>query len=234
MNCSEIRKLLSDYMDKELSRGAAESVRLHLLKCANCSAALKQMEGNSAALANLADEEVPEEFYRGLDEKLDGASLPVVKWLGQFLTFRNGAALVSGVLIGLVAGGVIFRAGTPGTEKFSVTKVVIHAGEMAKAGLKIEQMRRKYDAAAVAETGGSAQSNSTGIMPKRYVVVLNPNRMDMFMDDLKSVGAVRNVSPYGMKAGYSSGVNSARIEFELEEETQPAGNHADGAVPGGK
>ncbi len=234
MNCNETRKLLSEYMDKELSRGSAESVRLHLLKCSNCSLALKQMEENSAVLSNLAEEEVPEEFYRGLDEKLDGASRSAVKWFGQFLTFRNGAALVSGVLIGLIAGGVIFRAGTPGSEKLSVTKVVIPAGEMAKAGLKIEQIRKKYDTASAAVTDNNAQSNIPGITPKRYVVVLNPNRMDMFMDDLKSVGAVRNGSPYGMKAGYVSGAKSARLEFELEEDTLTAGNAAYGAIQGGK
>ncbi len=236
MSCNETAKLLSDYMDKELSPGAAESVRLHLLKCSKCSLALKQMEENSAALANLADEEVPEEFYRGLDEKLDLASLPMVIRLGQFLTLRNGAALVSGVLIGLIAGGYIFRAGTVGSEKPAVTKVVIPAGALAKAGQKIEEMKKKYDSSVVAENAGTGQAGAARVTPKRYVVELDPGRLDMFMNDLRSVGAVKSASPYGMKAGSvrGTGLRNTRVEFELIEETQPGSNPATGAVSGGR
>ena len=142
MSCNETRKLLSEYMDSELSRGAAESVRLHLLKCGKCAAELLQMKENAAALKNVSEEDIPEEFYRGLEAKLDGAELPLWKKLGPVFTLRNTAVLASGVLIGLIAGGLIFRAGPEAAAKVSLTKVVIPAGEMAKAGEKIEEMKK--------------------------------------------------------------------------------------------
>ena len=236
MSCNETRKLLSEYMDDGLSRGAAESVRLHILKCGKCSAELKQMKENSAALSRLSEEEVPEEFYRGLEAKLDGAELPFWKKLGPVFTLRNTAALASGVLIGLIAGGIIFHSGTNSGEKVALTKVVIPAGEMAKADRKIEEMKKKYDASADAGAGNACQADGARILPKRYVVELDPGRMDMFMNDLKSVGAVSGPAPYGMKAGFGavSGPRNARIEFELIEETQPAGTSAQGSVSGGR
>jgi len=223
-------------MDSELSRGAAESVRLHLLKCGKCAAELLQMKENAAALKNVSEEDIPEEFYRGLEAKLDGAELPLWKKLGPVFTLRNTAVLASGVLIGLIAGGLIFRAGPEAAAKVSLTKVVIPAGEMAKAGEKIEEMKKKYDASAVAETGSFAQNGGARVIPKRYVLELDPGRLDMFMNDLRSVGSIRSASPYGIKAGSVSGngLRNTRVEFELIEETLPAGNLAPDAVSGGR
>lgn len=67
-NCSVIDKLLSPYLDGELSDQAAESVETHLNTCARCRDELESLRHTVAAIGDLPHEATPEhDLWPGIE-----------------------------------------------------------------------------------------------------------------------------------------------------------------------
>ena len=224
MKCNEVKILLSELMDGELSAGVKESVNIHLKKCGACAATFALLRRTAEELKTIPDEEVPEQFYSGLDRKLASAERPLLLRFAGIFTPSNIAVLASGLIAGAFIGALLVgsylntgRSIMTGAAKQGERKIVLSTGDLAAAGAKIAELKKKYET-----TGVSAAVQEKGdlILPKKYLVVLDEGRYDDFLNELHNVGAVKNRSPEAGRVSYPYSMNArqTRIELELEEE----------------
>ena len=69
MNCAEITKHLSEYLDNEADAGLREQIDAHLAECSACRQKLAELQALSRSLASL-DAELPMDFTASFTEKL--------------------------------------------------------------------------------------------------------------------------------------------------------------------
>lgn len=73
MKCAEVRELLGNYMDQELTESMMQRIERHLLRCPSCAYELRSMEQARAMLRQGVDspmvsEQVGERILRHLAE----------------------------------------------------------------------------------------------------------------------------------------------------------------------
>jgi hypothetical protein len=230
MDCREIDKLLSEYIDGALTPGLSESVKLHLSRCGKCSRALKQLESVLGSLKEIDDEEVPENFYAGLDKKLEAADLPWWRRAAAFLTLRTASLIAAGAVCGVVLGLVLAspsaknKAARPVQPK-DYSHMIIKTKDLASANSKIEQIKKKMGKD---QASGGTEAK---IVPKRYVITVNNEQdLDELVRELKEAGCAPE---YGVSTeersrlqGFPASAGSLRrmtIDLELQEEMGEGG-----------
>ncbi|WP_418792092.1 anti-sigma factor family protein [Phosphitispora sp. TUW77] len=85
MQCSEIRELLSAYIDGVLDPNEKTAVQEHLMTCGECSRDLADLQETIRLLHSLGDISPPERFRKELREKLNKESLPNGRIINLFL-----------------------------------------------------------------------------------------------------------------------------------------------------
>jgi anti-sigma factor RsiW len=80
MHHHRAEKLLSAYLDGELSRDEARAVQEHLLDCAACRETYESLRTAKEALGQLPAAEPPAEFWRSIREPRVQPSSPPVPW----------------------------------------------------------------------------------------------------------------------------------------------------------
>jgi hypothetical protein len=101
MQCKEIRKRLSEYLDDALSRQERADVEQHLRQCENCRRRLTELEGVVGLLHSLPREDAPHDLAVRILEK--SAENDLNRPLGAGLWHRiAGVAAMVAVVIGVV------------------------------------------------------------------------------------------------------------------------------------
>ncbi|MEW5767323.1 MAG: zf-HC2 domain-containing protein [bacterium] len=66
MRCEDIRKLLSNYIDEEISRELCQAIDHHLLGCQNCEAFLSTFKVTIKLVRRQRQGSIPEEVHQRL------------------------------------------------------------------------------------------------------------------------------------------------------------------------
>ncbi len=105
MGCEDIRDLLALYAGGECYDNERIAVEAHVSLCSGCARELDQYREARAALADLADQELPESAWKGLWNGVRAEVFP--HRMRRFVSFdavlRCAAALMVGLAIGVVA-----------------------------------------------------------------------------------------------------------------------------------
>ncbi len=110
MRCSKAKKLLSPYIDNELSAGQKHLIESHVKGCAACSTKLEVLRGLQSSFAHLAMPQAPYGFatrvMSGIAERPKGVPL----LLPVFTRLVEAAAIAAIILIGTKAGVLLGSA----------------------------------------------------------------------------------------------------------------------------
>jgi hypothetical protein len=71
MDCHEIKKLLDQYIENDLSKDASGAVRKHLPLCKNCGAELALLKKYRKEMASLKEAKAPADFLQQLNLRID-------------------------------------------------------------------------------------------------------------------------------------------------------------------
>jgi hypothetical protein len=102
MECSEIRSLLSEYIDNALDPGRRKGVEDHLKRCKGCSDELASLRAVAESLDSLEPVKAPKDFLEGVHARIEQRS-----W------FRRAISLLfvpAGIKIPLECAGVLATA----------------------------------------------------------------------------------------------------------------------------
>jgi len=112
MRCAKTKKILSDYLDDNLSNRRRRQLEAHLRDCSDCEAELAQLRSLSAMLQKAGKVEVPEEYWDNYWHRLS-VKLPPIKaranWRQRlFRPFRKPIPAVYVLLAALFVGLAVF------------------------------------------------------------------------------------------------------------------------------
>lgn len=102
MECSEIRRLLSEYIDNALDPGLTKGVRDHLSRCKGCSNELASLKAVADSLDSLEPVKAPKDFLEGVHARIEQRS-----WFRRAI---NLLFVPAGLKIPLECAGVLATA----------------------------------------------------------------------------------------------------------------------------
>jgi hypothetical protein len=108
-NCEQIKESLGAWLDGELSRGDAESVRIHLGGCQACGEERRQLEKLNAAMKAVlvpASELAFEPFWRGVRSRIEDRQPRHLEWAERLRSWFAAPSLgwaVPAVIVLLLA-----------------------------------------------------------------------------------------------------------------------------------
>ena len=70
VDCEEVRRLSSDYIDAELDQSSADRVRGHLERCGPCSAFIKTLRATVDMLSSIGKRRADDGFRRRVREAI--------------------------------------------------------------------------------------------------------------------------------------------------------------------
>lgn len=111
MNHHRVERLLSAYLDAELSPEEAKAVQEHLLDCAACRDAYENLRAAKAALGQLPLADPPGEFWQRIRDPRARRSSPQPAWSRPY-TGRRLAWALAAVLVVLVLAAFPLAKGT--------------------------------------------------------------------------------------------------------------------------
>lgn len=122
MHHHRAEKLLSAYLDGELSRGEAGAVQEHLLDCAACREAYESLRAAKEAVGQLPVADPPAEFWRSIREPRVRPSSPRLPWRVP-LRGRRVAWALAAVFVVLVLAAVPLVKGT--VDRLHATEISV-------------------------------------------------------------------------------------------------------------
>ena len=114
MRCAKAKKILSDYLDDNLSSQKKMQLEAHLRECSDCHAELAQLQALSSMLQRAGEVEVSEEYWDDYWRRL-AVKLPTIKprpnWRqGLVHIFRKPIPVAYAILAVLLVGLTVFFA----------------------------------------------------------------------------------------------------------------------------
>jgi hypothetical protein len=105
MNCEEIQKYLSDFLDKSLDVALAMAIKDHLTACSRCSEEMASLAECQRLVSDLPVVEPPVDFTNRVMAAVREAGRPPSLWERLFLPLRSNVPLqaTAVVLIGVLA-----------------------------------------------------------------------------------------------------------------------------------
>jgi len=76
MECNEVQKKLSPYLDRELDRGQLKRIEDHLQGCDRCLKEFELLKKADTCLKGIPREDLSKEFHRKLVQELEALSMP--------------------------------------------------------------------------------------------------------------------------------------------------------------
>ncbi|MCM8825258.1 MAG: anti-sigma factor, partial [Candidatus Omnitrophica bacterium] len=70
MNCKEIQKILSDYLDRAVSESQNEEIDLHLESCKTCQSEFEQLQKTISMVGDLPSVSAPDGLVGSVMEKI--------------------------------------------------------------------------------------------------------------------------------------------------------------------
>lgn len=144
MDCSEVKELLSAYVDDELAANERTAVCEHVERCADCAQEIARFRALSTLAADLPLREPPMRLWSQLERELD-AEPEVESATPAILDWREGIRNPV-VQFGLGAAALILIA----VGWFGYRELIEHSGESqftAEFGQYLERFRRNPDLA---------------------------------------------------------------------------------------
>ena len=96
MNCEQMRNLLDEYVDGELSAEGRRAVERHLAGCEACRAELEALKKTAALVGSLPKVNAPEGLARGVEAALASSArrkrAVLVRWVGGWGSLAAAAA----------------------------------------------------------------------------------------------------------------------------------------------
>ncbi len=113
MGCDDVRDLLALYVGGECYDNERIAVEAHVPLCSGCARELDQYREARAALAELADEDVPEKTLKGLSTAVRDEVFR--RGRRRVLPFELALRCAAAVMVGLAIGAVAYtvRGGPP-------------------------------------------------------------------------------------------------------------------------
>jgi len=229
MECKDLSELLSDYYDNTLSAFNKETVTKHLLSCKKCNLKYRTYCEALVYLKAVPDEELPGEFYAGLDKKINEVEQPFYLKYLPYLTLKNASVGVLGLLFGLVI-GVYFSGSltvkTPRvfpeqtvsapveTEK-STGRIMMRTGNVYKAGFELDKLVNRYDNAGL-EAVSAGQEPVMRVLNKKYIITVNAGQYDNLVKELNALGYVMKLPNKKELAEIKTLKPTDQIKFELD------------------
>ena len=102
MNCEQVQKLLSPYIDNVLEAGAMGDIARHLELCGECSKEHAALLETINMLKALGDEELPEGFNDRLMSRLKAENIKKRAWLPLWLPAGAAAAILVVLFLGIM------------------------------------------------------------------------------------------------------------------------------------
>lgn len=140
MNCKQVRRRLSPYLDGELPDEVGARVRAHVAACARCAEELARLHSAGAALDVLPGMTVPGGFAQSVRElasrqaaRARRAHRPAVFELWRAAPAPLRAAAMFALAFGLLSGGLM-----SGSTAAVRSRSAAGAGEDAEAQLSVE------------------------------------------------------------------------------------------------
>ncbi|OPZ64947.1 MAG: hypothetical protein BWY85_00886 [Firmicutes bacterium ADurb.Bin506] len=110
MMCSMVQRLISAYIDRELSEDDRSRVRRHLASCSECYAVYQSTAAVKSALASMTPVECPPCLWEGVEARISAAPLKAApaRYGGErFSLLRSAASFVKIVAPAAVVGALI-------------------------------------------------------------------------------------------------------------------------------
>ena len=235
MECRDVTGLFSDYYDGTLSAYKKEAVAKHLLTCKKCGLQYKTYRDALTYIKAVPDEQLPEEFYAGLDRKLEAAGKPWFYKVQMYLNMRGVTAGVLGVVIGLLAGVFVssslsIKSLAPGrgvetvsnkaviapAEKEKNTgRLMMRTGNVYKASYDLGRLVNRFDNAGL-EAVEPAVDPSMPVIHKKYIITVNAGQYDDLVKQLNGMGYVMKLPDKKELAEIKKLKATDQIKFELE------------------
>ncbi|MFH1075058.1 MAG: zf-HC2 domain-containing protein [Candidatus Firestonebacteria bacterium] len=234
MECKDLPGLFSDYYDGALSAFKRETVIKHLLSCKRCSLKYKTYCEALAYIKTVPDERLPEEFYTGLDRKLEEAGKPFFMKLQAFLTMKNVSVGVLGVIFGLIVGvyinysliiktpplGDVVQTSSGKAEKEKNTgRIIMRTGNAYKASYDLDRFVNGFDNAgleAVTAGAGSKQEPIMRVLHKKYIITVNAGQYENLVKQLNGLGYIMKLPDKKELAAIKKLKAADQIKFELD------------------
>ncbi|OGF45369.1 MAG: hypothetical protein A2452_04180 [Candidatus Firestonebacteria bacterium RIFOXYC2_FULL_39_67] len=208
MECKELTGLFSDYYDNTLSVFKRETVAKHLLSCKKCNLRYKTFYEALAYIKQVPDEQLPEEFYTGLDRKLDETVSPFYIKFQSYLTMRNASVGVLGLVFGLIFGvymsnsstlkavpsGAALQTSFAAKEKEkSPGRIIMRTGNVYKAGYGLDGLVNRPDSTGFEFMNMGLESKQEPlirVLHKKYIITVNVSQYENLIKQLNTLGYV--------------------------------------------
>lgn len=103
MNCEELRSLLNEYVDDELSSESREGLEIHARSCAGCRAELHELRALLDSASRLERRVAPErDLWSGIEQRIAPPTAGAVRgpwWSASWLGWAAAAVLVAALAI---------------------------------------------------------------------------------------------------------------------------------------
>jgi anti-sigma factor RsiW len=125
MKCSEIRKIISQYMDDDLSPGGKEAFIFHVRDCSACSEELREIESVHALFASAEKYSASYGFCTKVMANLEAKES---SWLWDLFMFHRSllravevALALIVVMLGIISGNVMVKDRTSEQQTVQIT-----------------------------------------------------------------------------------------------------------------
>jgi len=208
MECKELSGYFSEYYDNTLSAFKKERVTKHLLTCKKCALLYKTYREALAYIKTVPDEVLPEEFYRGLEKRLDEAAVPFYLKLKGYLTLKNISVGTLGVIFGLFLGVVLIgpmdvknSAGktgqtvsikdggsVPAEKEKTAGRMVMRTANVYQASYELGRLVNRFDNAGLEVLPGGQEDPFRSVVHKKYSITVNAGKYEALVKELNALG----------------------------------------------
>lgn len=242
MECKDLKELLFDYYDGSLSSFKKEAVVKHLLSCKRCDLAYSTLKEALNYIKSVPDEELPGEFYSGLDKILDEACTPFYKKYRTFLNLRNMAAGTLGVLAGVIIGvfvssyssdkDLMLSFGSAGQTaedkvkssslagKKTANKMVMKTADIYKASYDLDRIVGGFEGTATESVLSRLPENPSArnapVLHKKYIITVNAGQYENLIKQLNGLGYIMKLPDKKELAELKKLTPRDNIKFELD------------------
>ena len=107
MKCSKAHKLISPYIDSELSEKERKSVENHLNVCPRCRAEFEEMRGSGYLLPNTEKFKAPYGFSTRVMANIASEKAKGFSWTPMFARFAEVVVLLVMIFTGIISGSFL-------------------------------------------------------------------------------------------------------------------------------
>ena len=119
MNHTKMQRLLSAFVDHELSETEAKTVREHVEGCSSCQRRILELGLIRARIREAATADLPDNFVYTVQRSIRHDQQESVMWLGPERFARNVVVTLCVIVFGVVAFGSVLKPQQPlGEERY--------------------------------------------------------------------------------------------------------------------